>query len=149
MDSLFDQHTYQEIIERIEKLSPSSERKWGKMDVAQMLCHCEKAFHVPLSDHPIPRKLIGRLLGWIFKKKLYNDSPWKKNLPTSPDFLIKSAKDFETEKKSLLSGINRFYNLGKGKVGLYPHPMFGAYTQEQWAQSMYKHLDHHLKQFGV
>ncbi|MBS1752508.1 MAG: DUF1569 domain-containing protein [Ferruginibacter sp.] len=149
MKNLFDKETYTEIINRISKLTPQSQRQWGKMTVSQMLAHCKEAFTVPLSDKKLPRIFMGRLIGWAFKKMLYNDKPWKRNLPTAPNFLIKDDRDFEKEKLELTELINQFYNGGPANVGKFPHPMFGTYTSEQWGKSMYKHLDHHFTQFGV
>ena len=149
MKNLFDKEPYTEIINRINKLSPQSQRQWGKMTVSQMLAHCKEAFKVPLSDKKIPRNMLGVLIGWAFKKKLYNDDPWRKNLPTAPNFIIKDERDFEKEMQELTGLINQFYSQGPDNVGKFPHPMFGAYTSEQWGKSMYKHLDHHFHQFGV
>jgi Protein of unknown function (DUF1569) len=149
MKNLFDAGVYNEITERINKLTPQSQRQWGKMNVAQMLAHCKEAFKVPLSDKKMPRMFLGLLVGWMIKAKLYNDSPWKRNLPTAPNFIIKDERDFEKEKKELTSLINQFYTGGPGNVGRFPHPMFGSFTTEQWGKSMYKHLDHHFQQFGV
>ncbi len=149
MKNLFNKDTYAEITSRINSLTPNSQRQWGKMTVAQMLAHSKEAFKVPLSDKKMPRMFIGLLLGWAFKKKLYNDEPWKRNLPTAPNFIIKDERDFEKEKQELLTMINQFHNGGPGKVGQFPHPMFGTFTTEQWGKAMYKHLDHHLMQFGV
>ena len=149
MKSLFDTATYNEVMQRINSLSPESQRQWGKMDVAQMLAHLKQAFKVPLSDQPVPRMFIGRLLGWMMKSKLYDDTPWGKNVPTSPDFLIKDQRNFETEKQQLVELITKFYQSGPDKVGNFPHPFFGSLTKEQWGKGMYKHLDHHLHQFAV
>jgi Protein of unknown function (DUF1569) len=149
MKNLFDAGAYNEITERMDKLAPQSQRQWGKMNVAQMLAHCKEAFKVPLSDKKMPRMFLGLLIGWMIKAKLYNDSPWKRNLPTAPNFIIKDERDFEKEKKELTSLINQFYNGGPCNVGKFPHPMFGSFTPEQWGKSMYKHLDHHFQQFGV
>ena len=149
MKSLFDQNSYREISDRMNKLSPASQRQWGKMDAAQMLAHCKAAFSVPLSEKKMPRSMLGLLVGWAIKKKLYNDDPWKRNLPTAPNFKIKDQRDFEKEKQELFGMIDQFYNRGPANVGKFPHPMFGTYTSEQWGQSMYKHLDHHLRQFGA
>jgi len=149
MKNLFDKDSYGEISRRINSLTPASQRLWGKMEVAQMLAHCKEAFKVPLSDKKIPRMFIGYLLGWMMRSKLYNETPWGKNLPTAPNFLIKDGRDFNTEKNGLMELITKFNRLGPGNVGKFPHPFFGKLTQEQWGKSMYKHLDHHLSQFGV
>jgi hypothetical protein len=149
MKNLFDKDTYTAIINRLNTLTPETQRQWGKMTVSQMLAHSKEAFKVPLSDKKMPRMIIGLLLGWAFKKKLYNDEPWKRNLPTAPNFIIKDERDFEKEKLELVTMIGQFYNGGPEKVGSFPHPMFGTFTSEQWGKAMYKHLDHHLMQFGV
>jgi hypothetical protein len=149
MESLFDTDAYNEILQRMNALTPQSQRGWGKMDVAQMLGHCKEAFKVPLSDKKMPRLFMGRMLSWMMKSKMFNEDPWKKNLPTAPGFLIKDQRNFDLEKGELTELITRFYTAGHGNVGKFPHPFFGTFTQEQWGKSMYKHLDHHLKQFGV
>lgn len=149
MKNLFDKDIYAEITNRMNALTSNSQRQWGKMNPAQMLAHCKEAFKVPLSDKKMPRMLLGLLIGWMVKPKLYNESPWKQNLPTAPNFIIKDERDFEKEKQELIGMINQFYHGGPENVGRFPHPMFGTFTKEQWGKSMYKHLDHHLKQFGV
>lgn len=149
MKNLFDKDTYTEITNRVNALTPNSQRQWGKMNPAQMLAHCKEAFKVPLSDKKMPRMFLGLLIGWMVKPKLYNESPWKQNLPTAPNFIIKGDRDFEKEKQELIGMINQFHRGGPENVGRFPHPMFGSFTKEQWGKSMYKHLDHHLKQFGV
>ena len=149
MKNLFDKDTHTEIINRLNTLTPQTQHRWGKMNVAQMLAHCKAAFTVPLSDKKMPRSFMGLLIGWMIKPKLYNESPWKQNLPTAPNFIIKDERDFEKEKQQLVAMINQFHHAGPGNVGKYPHPMFGTFTPEQWGQSMYKHVDHHLMQFGA
>lgn len=149
MKNLFDKAVYEEVKQRMKGLSSASQAQWGKMNVGQMLAHCKVAFGVPLSDKRMPRSIIGLLIGWMVKPKLYNDSPWKKNLPTAPAFIVKDTRDFEKERAELAELVDRFYNLGPANVGKFPHPMFGSFTSAQWGMSMYKHLDHHLRQFGV
>jgi hypothetical protein len=149
MLSLFDQTTYSDVLNRLNKLSPQQKPLWGKMNAGQMLAHCKEAFKVPLSPKKLPRMFIGRLVGWMIKSKLYNDSPWKQNLPTAPNFIIKDERNFENEKAGLIALINQFYKAGPDGISKFPHPMFGTFTPEQWGMSMYKHIDHHLRQFGV
>ena len=149
MKSVFHPATREELMNRISMLDENSRAQWGKMNVAQMLAHCKEAFKVPLSDKKMPRMFLGFLIGWMIKSKLYNESPWKQNLPTAPNFIIKDERDFEKEKQELSGLIDQFHNGGPENVGRYPHPMFGTFTKEQWGKAMYKHLDHHLTQFGA
>ena len=88
-------------------------------------------------------------LGWMFKDKMHNDVAWKKNLPTAPQFIVKDSRNFDTEKNELLSLINKFHKSTPSSIEKIVHPMFGKFTGEQWGRIMYKHLDHHFKQFGV
>ncbi|HRD43475.1 MAG TPA: DUF1569 domain-containing protein [Ferruginibacter sp.] len=148
MENLYQQQTYHSVIERLNKLSPTSQRLWGKMEVAQMLAHCKEAFKVPLAKKPMKRSPMFYLFGWMVKAKLYNDEKWKQGLPTAPNFIIKDQRNFLEEKEGLLKLVNEFYTLGPQGSGLYPHPVFGKFTAEQWGKAMYKHLDHHLRQFG-
>ena len=149
MQNLFDTNTFTETVARLNKIKPEDAAQWGKMNVAQMLAHCKEAFKVPLSEKKLPRLFIGRIFGPFIKTKLYNESPWKQNLPTSPNFRITDTRDFNLEKEELLNLVNKFYAAGPMGITKYPHPVFGSFTPEQWGKSMFKHLDHHLRQFGV
>ncbi len=144
--NLFDTSVKKEIIDRINKLSPQTPRQWGKMDVAQMLAHCQMPMGVALGKHKLKGSFIIKLLGPFFKKTLYNDKPFKRSLPTDKSFVITDAKDFEKEKNSLIDMINSFT---EGNMTSEPHPFFGKLTKEEWSKGTYKHLDHHLQQFGV
>ncbi len=149
MESLYDTNTYERINSRLSRLNPASRPTWGKMDVGQMLQHCSRTFKFALSDKPTPRSLMGILMGWAFKKQLYNETAWKQGLPTAPQLRVTDKRNFDEELKNLQKNITEFYTRGPGKTGMFPHPMFGRFTKEQWGQMMYKHLDHHFRQFGV
>ncbi|MEJ7625590.1 MAG: hypothetical protein WKF35_01910 [Ferruginibacter sp.] len=94
------------------------------MNVAQMLAHCKKAFHVPLSDKRLPRVLLDRIFGWMVKSKLYNETPWKQNLPTGSNLLVRDERDFEKEKQELLEYVKKFYAAGPMGISKYPHCRF-------------------------
>ncbi|HMO31833.1 MAG TPA: DUF1569 domain-containing protein [Lacibacter sp.] len=149
VQNLFEAEVYHTILKRIDRLTPQSQRLWGKMTVSQMLKHCQEAFKVPLSSKPLPRHPLGILIGWMMKDSLYNDKPWKKNLPTSRNFIITEEPDFNTAKHELLSMLQAFHDKGQAGIGDKVHPLFGKLTSERWGKSMWKHLDHHLQQFGV
>ena len=144
--NLFDASVKQEMIERITKLNPGSKALWGKMNVGQMLAHLQMPIGVALGNHKLKRTFIGILFGPMAKKILYNDKPFKRNLPTDKSFIMQEAKDFEQEKKKLLDMISKFTETNMIDE---PHPFFGKLTKEQWSIGSWKHLDHHLNQFGV
>lgn len=147
--NLFEKDAYDSILQRLNSLTPDAPRQWGKMSVSQMLAHLKVAFRVPLHETALPRMFLGRLIGGLFKSQLYNEKPYGKGLPTAPDFIIKNEPAFEQERAALIALITEFYTKGPTKVGQHPHPFFGKLTPEQWGLSMWKHLDHHLKQFGA
>ncbi len=146
--NLFDVQAYEEIMIRLQKLTANSERQWGKMTAAQMLAHCKEAYKVPLTSKKLKRLPIS-YLGWIFRPVLYNARPYGKSLPTAPNFIIKDDRDFEKEKTEMLSIVKAFHERGASGIGDKMHPTFGRMTAEQWGKSMWKHLDHHLRQFGA
>lgn len=146
MNSLFDAETYQEIKTRIDKLTPEAANQWGKMNPAQMLHHCQFPLKTALkSEYQKPKV---SLMARLFKKSMYSDKSWRKNLPTPKRFKVLEEKDFAAEKQTLNELIDPFHNR-KQQQEWNPHPMFGHFTQEQWGKMQYKHLDHHLKSFGV
>ncbi len=149
MKSIFDPGTYDEVLERIEQLNPDTQADWGKMDVSQMLCHCRYPLEVAMGKKEIKKPgPIMRLLYKSFKSALYNDKPWRKNLNTPREYRVVSDKDFSEEKDRLTALIVEFYQL-RDREQWEPHPSFGHFTHEQWGMLQYKHLDHHLRQFGV
>ena len=146
MKSLFDHATYQETKQRIQALQVDSTPAWGKMTVAQMVTHCQFPFKIALSNKP--RKAKWNPIMRLFKKSLYNDKPWRKNLPTAKAAKITDSRDLEIERAKLLSMLDAFY-AKRNHQEWQPHPMFGHFTHEQWGQLEYKHLDYHLSQFNV
>jgi hypothetical protein len=146
--SLFDKTACEEIVQRLNNLHANSPRQWGKMTVAQMLTHCKEAYKVPLTSKPLKKHPLS-LFGWMFRGQLYNEKPYRKNLPTAPNFIVKDERDFEKEKGEMLSIVKAFHERGAAGIGDKVHPMFGRLTADQWGRSMWKHLDHHLRQFGV
>jgi Protein of unknown function (DUF1569) len=144
--NLFEPSVKQEIIDRINRLTPQTQRQWGKMDVAQMLAHCQMPLGVATGKHTLKRNFFLSLIGPFFKKQLFNDKPFKKNLPTDKSFIMTNERDFEKEKLALIEMINKF---SATTMSGEPHPFFGKLTKEEWSKGTWKHLDHHLQQFGV
>lgn len=144
--NLFETATKQEIIERINRLSPQTPALWGKMNAAQMLAHCQMPLGVATGKHVLKGNFFIKLLAPLFKKQLYNDKPFSHDLPTDKTFKITVPKDFETEKQNLVHMINAF---SETTLSGQPHPFFGKLTNEEWSKGTWKHLDHHLQQFGV
>jgi len=149
MKSIFNKEDNQELLERINKLTPDSRGLWGEMTVAQMLLHSQKPLDVAEGQLELKQTLIGFLFGGMAKRNFLKASDFKKNMPTDSRFVIKSNPDFEKEKEVLRNQIVRFGEMGTSIIANTKHPFFGEMTEEEWGNLQYKHLDHHLKQFGA
>lgn len=148
--NIFDPKEVDALISRLNSLSPESQPLWGKMAVGQMLAHCSVTYEMVFTDkHPKPNAIMGFILRLFIKSGVVNEKPYPKNGQTAPAFKIKDDKDFEAEKERLISYLHKVQKLGgehfEGKASL----SFGALSQKEWNNLFYKHLDHHLRQFGV
>lgn len=147
MSSIYNKEDNDVIIARIHKLSPESKALWGKMTVDQMLKHTEAAMSVAFSEKELKINFFMKLLGKMLKNKVFN-SDFGKNSPTAPEFVFTDKYDFEASKKALIEKFSRFAE-GEKSISLTQHPFWGKMTPEDWNKLMWKHMDHHLRQFGV
>jgi hypothetical protein len=148
-ESLFEPSGLAAMLSRIDQLQPNSTRHWGKMNLPQMLAHCQQPLRVATGELPLKRSLFGILFGRLAKRKLLAPGPWKHNLRTAPEFKIQKPRDFATEKRALLDLVRRFGQGGIAGLPQKPHPFFGKLTATEWEALQWKHLDHHLRQFGA
>lgn len=149
MKTLYQKEALEEIIGRINKLTPSTQRLWGKMNVDQMFAHCSIGLETAMGLKYFPQLLMGKLIGRFFKSFGIGDRPISKNGPTNPGFIFIKTMGFEKEKENLIVLAKQFSEGGETKCTSNPHSFFGKLTPDEWGMLMYKHLDHHLKQFGV
>ncbi|WP_026897230.1 DUF1569 domain-containing protein [Daejeonella oryzae] len=150
MKSVFNSADTQDLLNRIDKLSPDSVAHWGKMSVSQMLAHCNVSYELIYENkHPKPNFLMKLILKLLVKDKVVSDKPYKHNLQTAPVFLVKDDKDFATEKSRLINYINKTQHLGETYFDGKESHSFGVLSKQEWNNMLYKHLDHHLSQFGV
>jgi hypothetical protein len=146
MKDLFNTADKQEIIQRVNALNVNSKPQWGKMTVAQMFKHNTLPMVVALTNPKPKRNLMAKIMGPMIKGAVIGPKPFKKNGFTPKEFKVDTQQDFDTQKANLLDMINRFT---PANVSDKSHPFFGLMTDTEWGQGQYKHLDHHLTQFGV
>lgn len=149
MGSLFDSTTYGDIVRRLDSLQPSAERQWGKMTTAQMLEHTARALEMAAGKRQTKQMLLGKLIGWMFKGGFVGPKPFAKNGPTGPDFIIADEPDFARTKARLRSLIVEFHDKGERGCDGNTHAFFGRMTGAEWGITQFKHVDHHLRQFGA
>jgi len=150
MKNLFEATTAKEVKERIGRLGPNSQRLWGKMTAAQAMAHCAKTMEWAVGDSYEPRMFIGRIVGPLIRSQVLRDeNPKGRNAPTARSLVVTDERDLRRECTRLSALVDRFFEGGPRGCTKHPHTFFGKLTPEEWARLMYKHLDHHLRQFGA
>lgn len=151
MKNIFNIENTQELKNRINKLNQYSTPQWGKMSASQMLAHCNVAYEMTYdtSRFKKPKGLKKVLFKLVLKPIVIGKKPFRKNSQTAPEFRIENEKNFENEKQRMFDYIDKTQQLGvkyfEGKESL----AFGNLTSNEWNNLFYKHLNHHLDQFGV
>ncbi len=150
--SLFRAADQSDVLERLRKLQPTSQRQWGKMTAHQMICHLSDSFRMPLGDIATSMRsnLLQRtLLKWI---ALQVPLPWPKGVKTMPqaDQELDGTKpvEFARDRQELERLVERFIHRDRD-FQWQMHPLFGEMSDEEWLRWGYLHLDHHLRQFGL
>jgi hypothetical protein len=154
MENIFDRRVVDVLIARIEKLSPTSRPQWGKMDVAQMLAHCCKPYDTIFDPayakaHPRPNAFIRFLLSKFLKQIVVGERPYSRNSRTAPEFIVADRREFTAERARLVENLNKVQSLGALHFHGKESHSLGKLTSTEWSNLFYKHLDHHLAQFGV
>lgn len=150
LPDIFSQSVTDSLVSRINKLDTNSNPLWGKMDVAQMLAHCNVTYELTYETmHPRPNAFMRFILKTFLKKIVVGEKAFKKNSPTSPVFKKVEEENFVKQKARLLAYLQTTVEKGRvyfeGKENL----SFGKLTANEWNNLFYKHLNHHLEQFGV
>ena len=145
--TIFESAARDTLVQRLGVLTPQSPGRWGKMNAPQMLSHLIEACRMAFGELPVrPRPsflsvpIVARLVvRWL---------PWPKGAPTAPELVARSPEDWEADIHTLVTLIRRFAQRSPGDAWP-PHPAFGALSGEDWGVLVYRHIDHHLQQFGI
>jgi hypothetical protein len=147
MGSIYNKTDNEAIIARINSLNPESKALWGKMTVDQMCKHCNAVTQIGFGKQTLKTNFLLRILGRLLKNKAFN-SDFGKNSPTAKELKFEGTYDFEASRKELVQSINQFTQ-GTQVIKVMDHPFWGKMTYEDWDKLMWRHTDHHLRQFGV
>jgi len=149
MKDIFNSQTNYQIKARVQQLNANSQAQWGKMTVYQMLKHCSENEKLMLRERTYSRRLLGRIFGKLaLHASIKDDKPLDKNQPTHPDLKFTGEGDVEMQKKEWLSLLDKYIADAVDYTG-FIHPFFGKMNKGQIGKLVYKHIDHHLRQFGV
>jgi hypothetical protein len=147
MKTLFQEDTRSEILRRIDRLTPRSARLWGRMDVGQMVAHCGDQLRLALGDlgsSPPSGPMRFPPLRWI----IIHQIPWPKGKAAAPPELFTTPPaSLDGDRQALRTLIERFGRAAP-ESSWPSHPKFGNLSGKDWGVLGYRHLDHHLRQFG-
>ena len=148
--NIFELNTTNDVINRINNLAPSTQNLWGKMNVSQMMAHCNVIYEMVYTNkHQKPNALLRFILKMFVKSTVVGNKPYKKNSKTAPQFIITGERDFEAEKNRLVDYLKKTQELGESHFDNKKSHSFGELSMQEWSTMFYKHLDHHLHQFNV
>ena len=144
--NLFDDAVYQDLKARVNAVQSDDQRQWGSMTAGQMLAHCAEAMDVANGKHLKGTPFIIRMIGGLIKRVVLNDKPYPRSVRTHPQYIMDGEEDIDEQRQRLLESMA---DLRRNQAERFQHDLFGRMTREEVGWGMYKHLDHHLQQFGV
>ncbi len=150
MKSIFNQTTNQNLVQRAASISNDSQAQWGKMNSYQMMKHCIKNMELLQNKQQYSRVFLGRIFGKMaLNATLKNEKPMSKNSPTHPELVIKENGDIKELKDQFINMLQTYVEVKESEYNNFVHPFFGKMTAGQVGEWEYKHIDHHLRQFGA
>lgn len=150
MENILTNTGFENMKQRINQLTPTTQANWGKMSVSQMLAHLNVGFEMAYDNiHPKPNAIMRFILKMLVKKSVVGPKPYPKNGKTAPQFIISDERDFDKEKSRLISYMEKTKDLGEAHFEGKDYHSFGPLTSGEWNVMFSKHIDHHLTQFGV
>lgn len=149
-NNIFTEEVVNQVLARINNLTAETTPEWGTMAVGQMLAHCNVSYEMLYQNtHKKPNMFVKFFLKTFIKNTVVSDKPFHKNGKTAPQFLIKDSKDFEVEKERLVVFLKNTQKLGEDYFDGKESDSFGKLSKQEWNNLFYKHINHHLTQFGV
>src|SRR2546423_11503824 len=149
MKTIFDPNTHDELLDRLGKLTPDTERQWGKMSPSQMMEHTARAIEMATGEVPLKQHFLGKAIEWMFKSRFLGEQPFSKNSPTGPTLIIRDEPHFEDTRARLKRLMTEFHSMGPVGCHGNVHGFFGSLTGDEWGKCQYKHVDHHLRQIAL
>jgi hypothetical protein len=150
LPNVFDPPATAELLARMDRLVPDTPSRWGQMNVAQMLAHCCIPYEQAQGERDTGASgLLKFLARWLVKPKIAGEALYGKNLRSPRSMSITDVRDFSTERERLRAYVTRAHGQGAAAFEGRAHVFFGPMTAQEWSNLLWKHLDHHFRQFGV
>ena len=147
MKSLFNPRDHRELQDRVQRLRTNQTPQWGRMSTVQMVAHLADSLRMASGELEVAAKKVPFRYSPLKEFVLYV-LPIPKGLPTSPELIARKPGDFTAEVADLRDQLNGLVQRGAGALAP-EHPAFGRLSARQWGVLIYRHMDHHLRQFGV
>jgi len=145
--SLSDASSRRELLERLERLTPDAKARWGKMSAPQMVAHLADWLLMASGELKTAAR-SGVLRYPPFKQLAIYWLPFPRNVMTSPELLARKPSEWSVEQASVRERVESFEKLYSTPP--WPeHPVFGTMSPRAWCVFAYRHMDHHLRQFGI
>lgn len=148
MKSVWNDREHRELQGRVKQLTAQHPAGWGKMNASQMVVHLSDAIRMASGELRVAPKNIPVLRYPPLKQLVIYWLPFPKGGPTSPELLARQPGDWPAEIADLQNQLDRFVSRGPRATAA-THPAFGRLSGTQWGVLVYRHMDHHLRQFGV
>lgn len=148
MKSLQNERDRIEVIRRLERLTLDAQPRWGRLTAAKMICHLADALRMAHGDLATRPPRSSAFTRFLLKPLFIFVLPMPRNLPTARELLSTAPSTFERDRQACADLIRRFSSTpssGKGPS----HQFFGVLTWPEWGALQWRHLDHHLRQFGA
>ena len=148
MKTMWDAPCQLEIRDRVARLSPERKGEWGKLSAPEMVCHLAESLKMALGDLPVTRKNVPIRYPPL-KQLIVYLLPFPKGVPTAPELLTRSPRAWNADVADLQALVDRFVARGSETTPWVEHPAFGRLSRRAWGVLVYRHMDHHLRQFGA
>ena len=132
---------------RLATLKPDAQRRWGSMTAPQTVAHLADAARMALGELPCGSKRLP-IRYFPLKQLIIYWLPFPKGAPTAPELVGRGPLSWGTEVAELNALVDRLAAEPPDRI--WPeHPAFGRLSRRAWGVLIYRHMDHHLRQFGV
>jgi hypothetical protein len=148
MKTMWDNGAAREVRGRVGRLTPERTAQWGRMSTQQMVCHLSESLRMALGELRVAPKRVPIRYPPL-KQLIVYVAPFPKNVPTAPELVIAATpQPWNDDLAKLQTLIDRF--TARAASSEWPeHPAFGRLSRRAWGVLAYRHIDHHLRQFGV
>jgi hypothetical protein len=149
MTSIWEAEAPRAMRERIARLAPGRAGAWGKMTAPQMVCHLAESLRMALGDLPVASKKLPIRFAPL-KQLIVYWAPFPKNAPTAPELVTRAPGEWSEDLADLQRLLDLVSIRGADPIATWPaHPAFGRLSHRAWGVLIYRHIDHHLRQFGA